>query len=163
MKEATHERAERLIDAELVEGIPAADRQWLEEHLEGCDRCRVRAEATARALQSLRSALLRVNPALVSATQLRVRLRARELREHQARMRALWISCALSWVLGAVTAPLLWWGVEWLGHHIALPQAVWFSVFLLLWIVPAVAVGAVMAWQRSRTSSENGYAEDSPR
>jgi anti-sigma factor RsiW len=159
MSEEIHARAARLMDAEVVEGIPATERAWLDEHLEGCAACRAHAERTTRALQSLRSLALQVNPALVSATQVRLRLRARELREHQARMRALWISCALSWVLGAVSAPLLWRGLAWLGPRLALPQPAWVAVFLLAWTMPGVVVGAVLAWQRWRAASENGYAE----
>jgi len=159
MSEDIHARAARLMDAELVEGIPATERAWLDEHLERCAGCRAHAERTERTVQSLRSLVVQINPALVSATQVRLRLRARELHEHQARMRALWVSCALSWVMGAVSAPLLWRGLAWLGQRFALPQPARLAVFLLAWTVPAVVVGAVLAWQRWRAASENGYAE----
>jgi len=159
MSEDMHGRAAHLMDAALVEGITGIERTWLDEHLERCVGCRARAELTERSVQFVRSVAVQVNPSLVSATQVRLRLRARELQEHQARMRALWVSCALSWLLGAVSAPLLWQGLAWLGQRFALPQPAWLAVFLLAWTVPAVVVGAALAWQRRRAASENGYAE----
>ena len=163
MKEENHWRAKQLIDVTQLEGLSAADRAWLDEHLQNCASCRELAQATARAIQSLRSVLVGVNPALVSKTQIRVHLRAQELREQQARMRTLWVSCALSWVLGAVSAPLLWQGFEWLGRRIALPEAIWITAFALWWLTPAVVVGTVLAWQRSHASSETGHAATTPR
>lgn len=157
MREDDHERAHKLIDARHVEGLAASERTWLETHLEACPGCAARAQATERALGSLRVAVVHVNPSLVSSTQQRVRLRARELREHQARLRALWVSCALSWLLGVLTAPLLWWALEGLANRTDLPKAVWLVAFPLLWTVPAAAVGAVLVWRRARTASENGY------
>jgi hypothetical protein len=163
MREDAHTRAARLIDIEQVEGLAPADREWLGKHLGECDCCAARLRATERAIRALRSVTVPATPTLVSTAQRRVRLRALQLREERGRLRALWISCALSWVMGAVTAPWLWQGLEWLGRHIALPQAVRVPLFLLIWIVPAVVVGAVMAWQRARALSENGYPESAPR
>ena len=93
--------------------------------------------ANEHALQALRSNSVSVDPALVSTTQARVRLRARELRENQVRMRALWISCALSWVLGVASAPLVWRAFHWIGLHAALPKMIWESAFALWWLLPA--------------------------
>jgi len=107
MNPETHERARRLIDAVQVEGIAALEREWLEAHLAECAACQIRARANERALQALRQSTVRVDPALVSTTQARVRLRARELRENQMRMRTLWITCGLSWLLGAIGAAAL--------------------------------------------------------
>jgi predicted anti-sigma-YlaC factor YlaD len=163
MKEDAHERAGRLIDTERVEGLASADREWLGKHLEECDRCRARLQATERAVRTLRSVTVHINPTLVSTAQLRVRLRARELREHESRMRALWVCCVLSWILGAVTAPLLWQGFAWVGHRLALPDAIWITSFVLWWLVPAALVGAVFGWYRGHRASENGYMASLPR
>lgn len=163
MKESMHEQAERLITASRVEGVSPADREWLDRHLEGCTACAQRAAAVDDLVRSFRSLPVRVDPGVVRSTQLRVRLRARELREHQIRMRALWVSCALSWISGAVTAPLLWRGSEWIGQHMALPQAVWITAFILWWTVPAAVVAAVLVWRRSRVANENSYATTEPR
>ncbi|MFZ0960177.1 MAG: zf-HC2 domain-containing protein [Terriglobia bacterium] len=153
MNADVHERACRLIDAWHVEGISAAEREWLDAHLAECPACQSRVMANERALQALRSNTLIVDPALVSTTQARVRLRARELRENQARLRALWISCGLSWLLGAATAPLLWEAMAWLGRRFEISQAIWIPVFVMCWLAPATVVGALIAWRHSHASS----------
>ena len=161
MSAEIHERACRLIDARHVEGISASEREWLEAHLAECTACQARALANERALQALRSNTVRVDPALVATTQARVRWRARELRENDARLRALWISCGLSWLLGAVTAPLLWDAIAWLGRRLDVSQAVWIAVFAMCWIAPATLVGAFVAWKQSRASvARNGHAPE---
>ena len=147
MNEDAHERAQKLIDAWHVEGLAASPqaRDWLAAHLEACPECAARAQATERALRSLRVAAAPVSPSLVASTQQRVRLRARELGEHQARMRALWVSCAFSWLLGVLTAPLVWRGFQWVGQRLALSEVVWVAAFALWWVTPAAVVGAVLA------------------
>ena len=159
MNPEVHKRACRLLDASLVEGISASDRAWLEAHLADCPACRARSQANMRALQILRSNSVMIDPALVSVTRARVHWRARELREDQARWRALWISCGLSWLLGAVTAPLLWEAMAWLGRHFELSPAIWITGFAMFWMAPATMVGALVAWRQShRSGAGNGRA-----
>jgi anti-sigma factor RsiW len=157
MNSEIHERACRLIDALHIEGIAASERMWLEAHLGECPACQARARASERALQTLRQNTMRVDPALVSTTQARVRLRARELRESQARLRALWISCGLSWLLGTLTAPLLWQGMAWLGRHFELSPAIWISGFAVLWLAPATVGGALVAWRQAHASGMGNH------
>ncbi len=159
MNHEIHERACRLIDAGLVEGISAPERAWLEAHLGECPACQARSSANERALRVLRSNSVIVDPALVSTTQARVRWRARELRENQARLRALWISCGLSWLLGALTAPLLWEAIAWLGRRLELSQAIWVAAFAMCWLAPATLVGAVVAWRQSHASGLGNHPE----
>jgi hypothetical protein len=157
MNRENHERACHLIDALHVEGIAAAERQWLEAHLAECPACQVKARASEQALQALRSNTVVITPGLVSTAQARVRLRARELRENQVRMRALWISCALSWVLGVASAPLVWRAFQWIGLHAALPKMVWETAFALWWLLPAGAVAVLVAWNQRRAANQEGF------
>jgi len=157
MNPDVHERALRLIDVSQVEGISTADREWLDEHLAGCATCQARARANEHALQALRSNTVMIEPALVSVTRARVRWRARELQENQARLRALWISCGFSWLLGAVTAPILWQGMAWLGRHFELSPAIWVTGFAMLWLAPATVVGAAVGWRQSRVSAARNH------
>lgn len=152
MNHEIYQRACYLIDALHVEGIAASEREWLEAHLTGCPECQAMAQANEHVLQALRSNRITVHPALVSTTQARVRQRARELRENQMRMRTLWISCGLSWVLGTVTAPLLWQAMSWMGRRFELSPAVWITGFAMCWIAPATVVGALVAWRHSPPS-----------
>lgn len=153
MSEDVHQRAERLLAISKVEGISAAEREWLEAHLEDCARCAKRATAVEQVVASLRSVSIPPDPAVVEAVRRRVRMRAAELHEQQARLRALWIACAFSWVLGVLSAPLLWWGLQRIGEHLALPSPVWAIAFILWWTLPAAGAGAIFAWLRGSPSS----------
>ncbi len=152
-----HERARHLIDVLHVEGIAAPERQWLEAHLSECEVCQVRVSANEQVLQALSSNTVMITPGLVSTTQARVRLRARELRENQVRMRALWISCALSWALGVASAPLVWRAFHWIGLHAGLPKMIWETAFALWWLLPAGAVAVLIVWNQRRTANQDGY------
>jgi hypothetical protein len=157
MKEDIHERALHLIDKMQVEGLTAEERGGLETHLESCAGCRQRARQTELALRALRSAVPRFDVTLALRTQMRARVRGREMAENAARMRALWVSCGLSWVLGVVSAPLLWQGFAWIGQRWALSRPVWITGFALSWVAPAVVAAAVIAWRhagRAVTSNE---------
>jgi hypothetical protein len=156
MKEEMHELATRLGDKMLVEGLTAQEHDWLERHLESCASCREQRQDTEYALGALRSAVPLFDPGLVRATQLRTRARARELGESAARMRALWISCTLSWILGVVSAPLLWSAFRSLGRNWWLPRPVWITGLALVWLAPAAVLAAVVVWRQARGS---GLAE----
>jgi hypothetical protein len=60
-----------------------------------------------------------------------------------------------------VSAPLLWWGFQWVGRHMALPDLAWQTAFVLWWVMPAAAAAAVLAGLRARVARENGI-EESP-
>ncbi len=154
MSQDLHERAERLIAQDRVEGIPTAEHEWLEAHLEGCLRCRELSSATERALRLLRSVPVQVDRSLVQATRLRVYLRALELRDERSRLRGLWVSCALSWLFGVVTAPLVWRAFAWVGHRMSLPDLIWQMGFALWWAVPALAGVAILAAQKAQSAGE---------
>lgn len=149
MSEEIHQRALQLIDKLQIEGLTGAEREELEVHLNSCARCRESARETELALRAFRAATLRFDSSLVLRTQMQVRLRARELAENAARLRALWISCTLSWVLGVVSAPLMWRGFEWLGHRWALSRVEWITGFALAWIAPAVVAAAIIVWRQA--------------
>jgi hypothetical protein len=162
MSEDIHKKAERLIAAARVEGISDAERAWLSSHLESCGRCSAYAETLKRAVEALRSIAVFPRPALLETTRWRIEMRARELREERSRMRALWIACGASWVLGALTAPLLWQGFAWAGRHLALPDLVWQAAFVLWWLVPAAVTGGALAWWSTRGAGERGLGMNLP-
>ena len=97
----------------------------------------------ARTVRTLRNFSIPLDPALARRTQLLVRLRAHETRK-QPRLWALWVSCALSWTLGAASAPFIWRGFEWVGHHAGLPRSILQMGFVLWWALPALAAVAVV-------------------
>jgi hypothetical protein len=145
-----HERALRLIDQERVEGLAAPDQRWLADHLGACEACAGRAAATQAALRALRTAPVSVPHGLAASAQLIVRRRAEELRVQRTRNVALAVGCALSWLVGVASAPLVWRVCAWLGHEFDLPRAVWVFGFAFWWLVPAAAAGGVVLWYRSQ-------------
>jgi len=149
MSEEIHQRALQLIDKLRVEGLTAAEREELEAHLESCAQCQDKERQTELVLRAFRAATPRFDSSLVLRTQMQVRARAHEITENAARLRALWISCALSWVLGVASAPLMWRGFEWMGHRLALSRVVWITGFALTWIAPAVVTAAIIAWRQA--------------
>ena len=149
MREENHERALQLIDKMHLEGLTTAEREELQAHLESCARCQEQERQTELALRAFRAAAPRFDGSLVIRTQMQVRVRALEITENAARLRALWISCALSWVLGVVSAPLMWRGFEWIGHRLALSRVVWITGFALAWIAPAGVAAAIIVWRQA--------------
>ena len=149
MREEIHQRALKLIDKMRVEGLTEAERGELETHLEICIDCGRRARETELALRAFRAAAPRFDSSLVLKTQMQVRVRALEIAEHAARLRALWISCTLSWVLGVVSAPLMWRACEWLGQRWALSRVEWITGFALAWVAPAVVAAAIIVWRQA--------------
>ncbi len=144
-----HARAGRLIAEERVEGISGGDREWLDQHLAACPDCQRLAQATDGALGSLRAISIPLPPALASRTQLRVYLRANEMRERRSTGWAMWAACGISWAAGIASAPYVWRGFEWLGRHAGLPAMMWKMGVVLWWAVPALLAVAAALLDRS--------------
>ena len=149
MSNELHARAERLIAQERVEEIPATEREWLVKHLDDCEACAAVAASTEQALASLRGVSVELPRGLASRTQLRVRVRADELREHAPKRSLLWAITAMSWALGVATAPWVWRGFSWIGEHTGAPKPLWEVGFVLWWAIPAsIAAVAVILEKR---------------
>jgi hypothetical protein len=154
MNQELHARAEHLIAQEGVEEISAAEREWLAKHLDECARCAASASATQQALALLRASSVDLPRGLASRTQMRVRMRAEELRERAPGRKLLWAITAMSWGLGVATAPWVWRGFEWLGLHTGVPKPLWEMGFVLWWGIPAmIAAAAVILEKKDEQSS----------
>lgn len=153
MSEDMHNRARSLANASRAESITDSDRAWLDAHLEECAECAAYAASVDRAVTALRSFQVSIDPAVMEATRRRVQLRAQELREQQSRRRGLWVACAFSWLLGVLSAPLLWLAFEWAGQRLSLPEPLWILALATCWFVPAAAAAAVLSWRKSNRSS----------
>jgi hypothetical protein len=148
MNSESHNRAEQLIAQERIEGLCAADRDWLHAHLGGCAQCAARASATEQAIRSLRGISIELPKTLASRTQFRVRMRAQQLRG-EPRWRLVWGACGVSWAFGAATAPYVWRGLEWAGHRMGLPNLVWELGFGLWWALPAAVVALILMFENA--------------
>ena len=158
MNPDVHQRAQHLIAAALVEGLPAAEQAWLDQHLQGCAVCAQSAAGTRRALEALRWLAVSADRTLVEVTQQRVRLRALELAERQERWLPLVVSCGLAALLGLVNLTYLWQGFAWLGEQWSLPALTWQAGFVSAWFLPTVVIAAVMLWLRPAAFKGNGRA-----
>jgi len=154
MSKELHVRAEQLIAQERIEGISAADQQWLRQHLAECERCAALADTTEQAIRSLRGISVALPKTLASRTQFRVRLRAQQLRG-EPRWRMVWAACGISWAFGAATAPYVWRGLEWAGHRMGLPNIVWELGFGLWWALPAAVVAVILLMENAGRSGES--------
>jgi predicted anti-sigma-YlaC factor YlaD len=149
-----HERAVRLMAERRVGALSREDERWLAEHLAECANCSAEDARVAEALSALRAMQISVPRNLSARTQLRVRLRAEELREHGPASRLVWAVAVMSWVFGLATAPFVWRGFAWLGGELHLPKLVWATGVVLWWVVPAlVATGIVLFGLKGRTGA----------
>jgi hypothetical protein len=148
-----HQQARQLIDQELVEGLAAEEGRWLADHLAACGECAGWAAETKQALQTLQPHAVTVPPGLAASTTLRVRAKADELRQQRARVLALGAACALSWMAGVASAPLVWKLCAWLGGALDLPPIVWELGFVGWWFVPTAVAALVMVWEQARSDS----------
>ena len=147
-----HTRAQELIARQRVEEISRDEQAWLAAHLAGCAACSAVADETARAVAALRNIPVDVPRNLASRAQLRVRLRAEELREHAPARKLLWVLAFMSWALGVSTAPFVWELFAWAGSELGLPRYVSQAGVVLWWTLPAlIAVGLILIERRGRT------------
>ena len=154
MSENVHQRALQLIAQARVEAIAEAHDTWLRAHLDQCEFCTEHANQTDRALRSLRTAVIALPDGLAGRTQFRVRLRAQELREREPKRRALWFTCAVSWIFGVATAPYVWSLFQWFGQRTGVPKMVWEVGFGLWWTIPAFFAVAVLLMENSRKGEQ---------
>jgi len=161
MNENLHQRAQRLLAESLVEGIAPPDQAWLGQHLRECADCAREAAATQEALQALRGVPVAVPRDLVARTQMRVRLRAQEAGESSRGGLLLWIITAASWLLGVLSAPLVWRGFAWFGGQFGVPRLALVMGFVLWWTVPAFVAAAAVLYQGGITQDFAG--QRSPR
>ena len=153
MTQDSHEQAREWIASAGVEGLAGLQQAWLRSHLEGCPSCREYAEAAEQLVRSLRAVPVAADRFLVRRTQLRVRARARELRQRRERFALVILSCALVAISSALSTTLVWQGFEWLGRWTQLPNPVWQVGFVLFWMSPTIAASVLLLAQGTHLSS----------
>ena len=145
MNEDIHARSERLILESRSADLAAADRDWLEGHLETCSRCAARAASVDAGIRWLRLVSVRVNPAVVEATRLRVQVRANQLRARRFPSIWLCLACTASWIWVGASAPWLWREFAWVAGKMNIPSPLWQMGFALWWAVPALIAAAALS------------------
>lgn len=153
MSETLHQRAQQLFSQSLVEGLSSAEQAWLDGHLRECAECAREAARTQELLHAFRNVPVTVPRNLAARTQLRLRLRAQETAHSSASGALLWVITAASWLLGLLSAPVVWRVFAWAGSQLNLPKPVLEFGFVLWWTVPALIAVAVVLHQRAGTQS----------
>jgi len=154
MKTDFHARVKEFLSRQRVEGLSLEDQQWLSSHLAECESCAAEQRQLNESISAFRGMQIDLPANLASRAQLRVRLRAEEMREHGPANRLIWAVAVMSWMFGLATAPFVWRGFEWLGGELHLPKLVWMAGVALWWIVPAmVATGVVLLESRGRAGA----------
>jgi hypothetical protein len=150
-----HERARKLLAMRRVEGIPAVEDQWLEDHLAHCDACSSAAQALTDAVNAVRSFSVTARPETVRRASAAVRLRAEQIRLERERTIPIWIAAAMSAALAILTTPYTWAVFAWMGRLVHVPDIAWQVGFLMWWFLPATVVGAVAARRRTISNQES--------
>lgn len=158
MSENIHEKVQRLLAELLVEGIPASTQAWLEEHLRTCEECAREAETLRGLLRALCSVPVAVPLGMVERTQLRVRLRSQENAAGSQSGSVLWLLTGMSWLLGILSAPLIWRVFAWVGSELRVPKIALELGFVLWWAVPALfAIGIVLHQRAAGSQRRIGF------
>ena len=140
MTNSDHERARELVLLREVEGISDGEALWLASHLDGCSECSALTEALELTSRALRAEPVMASVALVSATQARVRQRAAELRDQQARNFLIGISFCLGLLWSAGSALVGFRLSGWLADKIHVAAWIIAAGFVVFWLAPAVAI-----------------------
>jgi hypothetical protein len=157
MNENPHIRAQRLFAQSLVEGLCGTEQFWLDQHLHECADCTRETSRTSDLLQALRNVPVVLPHDLRARTQLRVRLRAQKSALDSEGSSLLWVIAGFSWLVGVLSAPLVWRGFAWAGNHLHVPKLAMEMGFVLWWVVPALfAVAAVLHQKGLNISPSQG-------
>ena len=137
-----HDEARQMVA--LLDSLDEGQQARLQAHLAECGACRDYADQVSGVVRALRLQPLAADAALVRATQMRVRLRAVELRQQQERMWLVFLSCLFVGLSTALTTPLLWQAFVWMGVWTGISNPVWETAFAFFWIVPALVVSVLL-------------------
>jgi predicted anti-sigma-YlaC factor YlaD len=157
MSDNLHTRAQQLLAQSLIEEITPADDAWLRKHLGDCPECREHAAATNDLLRALRAVPIDVPRDLAARTQMRVRLRAQETAGASRSGLVLWSLTAMSWLLGVMSAPLVWRAFAWIGEEFRVPKLALEMGFVLWWTIPALFAVAAVLHQRGVASNAKRF------
>ncbi len=150
MRDDVHGRAARLILDAQIDEISDSDREWLANHMETCVACAAHAASIQATVRFVRSAPVELDPAVVSKTRTMVQQRARDLHQGTTSRVLLGLAVVLSWAWIIASTPYLWRGLEWISTKIGVPRLIWQMAFGLWWVLPALALAAVLSELRNR-------------
>ncbi len=152
MIETLHTRAQQIFAQSLIEAISSDDRAWLDQHLRDCPDCAQEIRSTQDLLAALRGVPIAVPRDLAARTQLRLRMRTQQSAQTSQGGFLLWLIAGMSWLLGIISAPMVWRGFAWAGAHFSVPKLALEFAFVLWWTVPPLLAAAVILHQKALTA-----------
>jgi predicted anti-sigma-YlaC factor YlaD len=150
-----HERAREMLALGAAGQFAAPQQAWLERHVEACDTCRAFAQAAGDVVQALRSIPVAADWSLVAATQMRVRQRARELRQREERMWLVAVSCVAVTLTAVLTNLACWRGFGWLAERTHVSAVAWPVAFAAFFIVPVLAASVLLLANGTHLADHN--------
>ncbi len=144
MNGSDHDRARELVLLSDVEGLSNSEAVWLEAHLSGCAGCAAFAEELQLAARALRNMPVTASASLVMDTQARVRARAAELRDHEAKVFLIGISFCLGLLWSAGSAFAGWKISGWLAQQIHVAPWIIATGFVFFWLTPGIAMALAL-------------------
>jgi hypothetical protein len=127
-----------------MEGITGTETAWLDSHLAECADCSSYAGYHQAASQAMRAQPIMASRSLVAATQTRLRARALELRERDARRFLIGLSFCLG-MLSSTASAWLWWKFgSWAVQLLGLPESIVAPGVVFFWLLPSIAVAMLM-------------------
>ncbi|MGD0823975.1 MAG: hypothetical protein ABR908_05295 [Terriglobales bacterium] len=150
-----HERARQMLALGDATDLSGAGRAWLESHLQACESCRAFGQDAGDVVRALRAVPVAADRSLVATTQMRVRLRARELQQREERMWLVGVSCVLVTLTAGLTNLACWRGFTWLVERTHIPAATWPVALVALWIVPALTAGVLLLARGTHLADHN--------
>jgi len=144
-----HERARLLIALSDKE-----EQSWLADHLASCTPCREFADTVEGTVRALHAVPIAADWGLVSATQMRVRQRARELQRQRERQWVIAVCCAAVTLCTAFSSVLLWFGFAWTGRQAQLSAPVWGTCYAAFCLMPAILTGILLISRGTRLADD---------
>ena len=144
-----HEKARRLWDRSLAEGLAREEELWLDGHEAECAECREYGELSQRAIQALDSLSFEVDGAAAARVESVVRQRAMEMKSVEDRRARVGAAAAI--VLTIAGTRLAWPAAAWLAGQWHLPAPAWEMAFGTFWLAPSVLFGLVMLFRERLT------------
>ena len=143
-----HEKARFLLHRDLIEGISAEDRRWLDTHLGQCAECNRDAELSARAVRALNWFAIEPDAAAAHRVEDVVRRRAEEIRSARAHAKSLWIGTAVALFLTVTGSAVAWRPLSWLAMQWNIPSRVWQIGFAAFWLLPSLLLALLPLFRR---------------